>query len=140
MNRGMPNANRNAGDARGGINPQDARNMRNQAGEFVRDARALRDLMGQAGLADDAQAVDDLIRSLRELERGEAYDNLTNLQELQQAALTRVQQLELSLRQKLDTSNDQLFLSGSEDVPPQFRGLIEEYYRRLSKKTGGGGN
>ena len=112
--------------------------MRNQAGEFVRDAQALRNLLGQAGLTDDVRAVDDLIRSLRDLERGQAYDNLTNLQELQSAALTRAQQLELNLRQRLDTGNDQLFLSGSEDVPPQFRSLIEDYYRRLSRKAGGG--
>jgi len=138
MSRGMPNGNLNAGDARGGINPQDARNMRNQAGEFVRDARALRDLMGQAGLADDVRAVDDLIRSLRELESTGAYDDVDTLRQLQSAALTRAQQLELSLRQKLDTTSDQLFLSGSEDVPPQFKSLIEEYYRRLSRKTGGG--
>ena len=138
MNQGMPNANRNAGDARGGINPQDARNMRNQVGEFVRDAQALRDLMGQAGLADDVRAVDDLIRSLREMEKGQAYDNVASLQQLQSAALTKAQQLELNLRRRLDTTSDQLFLSGSEDVPPQFKSLIEEYYRRLSKKTAGG--
>jgi hypothetical protein len=138
MNPGGQNANRNVGDARGGVNPQDARNMRNQAGEFVRDAQALRNLMGQAGLTDDVQAVDDLIRSLRQLESGQAYENLTDLQQLQSAALTKAQQLELNLRKRLDTTNDQLFLSGSEDVPPQFKSLIEEYYRRLSKKTGGG--
>ena len=129
---------RNSSDASGGINPQDARNMRNQAGEFVRDAQALRNLLGQAGLTDDVRAVDDLIRSLRDLERGQAYDNLTNLQELQSAALTRAQQLELNLRQRLDTGNNQLFLSGSEDVPPQFKSQIEDYYRRLAKKAGGG--
>jgi hypothetical protein len=138
MNPGGQNANRNAGDARGGVNPQDARNMRNQAGEFVRDAQALRNLMGQAGLTEDVQAVDDLIRSLRQLEGSQAYENLTDLQQLQSAALTKAQQLELNLRKRLDTTNDQLFLSGSEDVPPQFKSLIEEYYRRLSKKTGGG--
>jgi hypothetical protein len=136
--RGGQNANANSTDARGGIDPQDARNMRNQAGEFVRDAQALRNLLSQAGLADDARAADDLIRALRELEGGQAYENLTNLQQLQSAALTRVQQLELNLRQRLDTSNSQLFLSGSEDVPPQFKSLIEDYYRRLSKKTSGG--
>jgi hypothetical protein len=136
--RGGQSADRNSSDASGGINPQDARNMRNQAGEFVRDAQALRNLLGQAGLTDDVRAVDDLIRSLRDLERGQAYDNLTNLQQLQSAALTRAQQLELNLRQRLDTGNNQLFLSGSEDVPPQFKSQIEDYYRRLAKKAGGG--
>ena len=137
MNQGRPNANLNAGDAQGGLNPQDVRNMRNQAGEFVRDAQALRDLMRQAGLADDARAVDDLIRSLRPLEGTGAYGDLSNLQQLQSSALTKAQQLELNLRQRLDTTNNQLFLSGSEDVPPRFRGLIDEYYRQLAKKTGG---
>jgi hypothetical protein len=44
----------------------------------------------------------------------------------------------LNLRQRLDTGNNQLFLSGSEDVPPQFKSQIEDYYRRLAKKAGGG--
>jgi len=138
MSAGRPNANRNAGDARGGLNPQDVRNMRNQAGQFVQDAQALRELMRQAGLADDARAADALIQSLRELESARPYEDPESLRQLQTAALTKAQQLELNLRTKLDTGNDQLFLSGSEDVPSRFRSQIEEYYRQLAKKAGGG--
>ena len=54
-------------------------------------------------------------------------------------AVDRFKALEFELRKRLDTTNEQLYLSGSEDVPPNFRSLIEEYSRLLSKKPGGKG-
>jgi hypothetical protein len=36
----------------------------------------------------------------------------------------------------VDTSNEQLFLSGSDDIPASFKTLIEEYYRQIGKKSG----
>ncbi len=57
--------------------------------------------------------------------------------ELYQTAVQRFKTLEFEIRKRTDTTNEQLFLSGSEDMPPSFRTLIEEYYRALNKKGGG---
>ena len=40
------------------------------------------------------------------------------------------------MRKKVDTTNEQLFLSGSDEVPPKYKELIQEYHRALSKKGG----
>ena len=58
--------------------------------------------------------------------------------ELAARAMDKLQTLEFNLRKKAEKSN-QLFLNGSDQVPPAFRGSIEEYYRSLAKKGGGGG-
>ena len=41
-----------------------------------------------------------------------------------------------TLRRRLDANASQVFLSGNDDVPEQYRKLVEQYYRSLSK--GGG--
>ena len=58
------------------------------------------------------------------------------LNELYQTAVQRFKALEFEIRKRVDTSNEQLFLSGSEEVPASFRTLIEEYYRTRSTKGG----
>jgi len=63
--------------------------------------------------------------------------NPSGLNELYQTAVDRFKALEFEVRKRVDTSNSQLFLSGSQDVPPAYRTLIEEYYRTLAKKGGG---
>lgn len=67
-------------------------------------------------------------------------NNLQGLAELSATALEKLKKLEFDLRKRTDTTSDQLFLSGSEDIPAPFRSVINEYYRRLAKKQGGGGN
>jgi len=41
------------------------------------------------------------------------------------------------LRRRLDANASQVFLSNSDDVPEQYRKLVEQYYRSLAKPGGG---
>ena len=41
-------------------------------------------------------------------------------------------------RRRLEQNTSQVFLSGTDDVPEQYRKLVEQYYRSLSKPGGGG--
>ena len=59
------------------------------------------------------------------------------LQDLYATAVEKFKALDFAIRKKVDTSNEQLFLSGSEDIPESFKTLIQEYhYRQLAKKGG----
>ena len=85
----------------------------------------------------DLTPVDDVVKALQDLGNEKNLQNPAGLQELYQTAVQRFKTLEFEIRKRVDTSNEQLFLSGSDDVPPAFKKLIEEYSRALAKKGGG---
>ena len=118
------------------MNSGDVRQWRNQAGQLANDAQDLRRQLQQSGgKPSDLQAVDDVVRALREMSGGRADGNLNGLQELSAAALDKMQKLELDLRKRTDTTSNELFLSGADQAPPKYRPLVDEYYRELSKKA-----
>ena len=49
-----------------------------------------------------------------------------------------IKRFEYTLRRRLEQNTSQVFLSGTDDVPEQYRKLVEQYYRSLSKPGGGG--
>jgi hypothetical protein len=77
---------------------------------------------------------DDVIRDLEGLSGDRPYADPRALEQLMAAALDRVKKAEFNLRRKIDSGNESLALSGSDEVPPGFRTAIEEYYRSLAKK------
>ena len=100
--------------------------------------RRLRNDLQRSGVnPKDLVPVDEVVKALRALGDERNYQNMGNLEQLYSTAVDRFKALEFELRKRTDTSNAQLYLSGSEDVPPNFRGLIQDYYRALSKKPGG---
>jgi hypothetical protein len=135
---GRASENTNPRDSRGGIDPQDMRNLRNQASQDRRTADQLRSLMQQQGIK-DLQNIDEYIKALAALEGERAYGDPQGLQTLQAMALEKVQKVELDLRKRLDKTSDQMFLNGTPDVPAASRGLVDEYFRQIGKKPGGGG-
>ena len=123
------------GDARPGM---DTRQIANQAKNLANDAQNVKQQLQKAGVPPkDLTAVDDVVKALRDLGNEKNLKDPAGLNELYQVAVQRFKALEFEIRKRVDTSNEQLFLSGSEDVPPSFKALIEEYSRRLSKKGGG---
>ena len=122
-----------SGDSR----PGDARQIANQARQLANDAAAVGQQLRQAGVNQkDLTPVDDVVKALRAMSDEKNLKNPAGLQELYQTAVQKFKALEFEIRKRVDTSNEQLFLSGSEEVPASFRTLIEEYYRTLSKKGG----
>jgi hypothetical protein len=53
---------------------------------------------------------------------------------MQQSALEKLKKFEFGLRRKAEDGDQQLSISGSDEVPPGFRESIAEYYRALAKK------
>jgi len=117
----------------------DVRQLANQAKQLAGDAQSIRNQLQKAGVnPKDLTPVDDVVKALQALGNEKNLQNPAGVNELYQTAVDRFKSLEFEIRKRVDTSNGQLLLSGSEDVPPAFRSLIEEYYRTLSKKGGGG--
>ena len=44
-----------------------------------------------------------------------------------------MKRFEYDLRRKAGDETDRAVVAGSDDVPPEFKALVEEYYRSLSK-------
>jgi hypothetical protein len=84
----------------------------------------------------DVKTMDDVSQALKA-----AGNKATNAEEFEKAmaqAVDKVKSFEFDLRKRVNSGNDQMYLSGSEEVPPAFRKAIEDYSKALSKQTGGG--
>jgi hypothetical protein len=111
---------------------EDIRQYTNEFHQRRRDAEALRDeLRRQRETSGD---LNQLIDRMQQLENSKLYDDPTSLAVLRQSVLEGTKQFEYGLRRKIEGGNkEQLFLSGSDEVPPGYRELVEEYYRLLSR-------
>jgi len=123
------------GDARPDLAGNTVRQWRDQARNLANDAQDLRRQLQSSGVKDLAP-VDDVIKALRAMDSDKFASDPRNAQQLSTAALDKMKKLEFDLRKRTDTSNDSLYLSGSEDAPAAFRPMVDEYYRALSKKSG----
>jgi hypothetical protein len=100
----------------------------------------LRQALQQAGATGkDLAAVDDIVKLLKQMDGASQASDPRGLQQLASTALEKLTKFEWDLRKRVDTSNDALYLSGSEEMPATYKDLIEQYYRALSKKKAGGG-
>ena len=106
-----------------------ARQFSREMREWTTNADALRRQLAQAGVpARDLESV------IRELQGYQPSGDPRGLQQLQ-SAVDHLKRFEFELRKRIGTDNQQLSLSGSDEVPAGFRQAIEEYYRSLAKKA-----
>lgn len=107
---------------------------------MTNQAQDLRQMLQQAGAnGKDLAAVDDIVKLLKQMDGASQATDPRGLQQLASTALERLTKFEWDLRKRVDTSNDALFLAGSDEVPASYKDLIEQYSRALSKKKAGGG-
>ena len=126
------------GDARTGINNGNARQWRDEARQLSSDFQGLRRDLQNAGVSSrELNSIDDVVKALREMDSNKLTDDPRALQALTAAALEKLKRFDLDLRKRLDTTSNQLFLAGTEDVPKSYQPLVNEYSRALSKKSGG---
>lgn len=81
-------------------------------------------------------------RSIRSEITRQGVEEFLNQPELFAALLQPIIELEEELRAQAELAkiNQKLYASADEDVPDQYRRLVEEYYRVLSETNGAGGN
>ena len=119
------------------FDPDAIRQMRREIRERVGDAQALAGLIERAGA--DPRELQAMINAMRALDRERTYADPEEVLRLQSELVEGMKQLEFELRRQFAANEeDQLFLYRSGDVPEEYRALVEEYYRALSRGRGSG--
>ena len=113
------------------MNPQDARQFRNEVRQLTNDARALRGSL--EGNRADQQSLDEIMKQLRALDSDAVFKDPAQFDRLQSAAAEAVKRFEFNLRRRAELKGNEVLLSGDGDVPEEFRKLVEQYYKSLSK-------
>ena len=127
------------GDSRPGcrvaLSAEDVRQFRGEVRQRTQDAEQLKRLLKDQKI--DAKDLDEILDGLRQLDDEQASTRIPEaLARLESSVTDNIKRFEYTLRRRLDANANQVFLSGTDDVPEQYRKLVEQYYRSLSK--GGG--
>jgi uncharacterized protein Smg (DUF494 family) len=128
------------GATRGNPRPFTEEEIRQYAREFAQrlnQAQSLREALEEAGR--DVGDLDEAIRALEELREPDAYGDLPQIGLLQEQLRESLKRLEFVLRREVGGGQGRAALSGSDEVPDGFRRMVEEYFRSLARRSGGGG-
>ncbi len=122
------------GPGRGGrLDSGEARQLRRELTERAGEAEALRRALEESGLPSSQAA--GLPQRLQGLASDRNFKDPLGLAELTAQVAEDIKMLEYVLRREADGERPALQLSGSEELPPGYRALVEEYYRTLAKKS-----
>jgi hypothetical protein len=120
------------GDRRyGRLSPEDIRQFRGEVRQWSGEVQALRKLLRSERI--DPKELDAILRALRELDDDRVFKDAAELERLQAFVSEGMKRFEYMLRRKAEAKDGEVVLSGSDEVPEQFRALVEQYYRSLSK-------
>ncbi|MBA2260442.1 MAG: hypothetical protein H0W18_16235, partial [Acidobacteria bacterium] len=112
-----------------GMSSQDARQFRSEVRQLVGSAEQLRRSADKV----DQQALNDILKKLRELDNDKVFQDPASFDRLQAQAAEAVKRFEFNLRRRAELQGNEVLLSGDGDVPEEFRKLVEQYYKSLSK-------
>jgi hypothetical protein len=116
-----------------GFSPGEVRQFRREFRERRGEAERLRDQLAREGM--ETAQLDAIVSRLRDLERERPYGDPRALSELQAQVIQDLKEYEFGLLRELGGGDSrQLMLTGSDDVPPGYRILVEEYYRTLAEQ------
>jgi hypothetical protein len=111
----------------------DARQVRRELRERLREAEALGRELGSSGGGPHDLA--DVVRGMRRFEDEQVYREPRGLARLVGSVVEGLKAAEFALRRDIEgPDREKLFLSGSQDLPPGWQRLVEEYYRSLARK------
>jgi hypothetical protein len=115
------------------LTPEMERQFRRELDERLAEARQLRGDLSREGR--DVSELDEVIRDLEALDNLGDWTSPRGVEQLQAAIVDGAKRFEYDLRrQLLGEEKEQLFLSGSGEVPEGYRQLVEEYYKALSRR------
>ncbi len=129
------------GATRGDPEPFTEEEIRQFTREFAQrlaQARELRETLEAEGR--DTRELEEAIQALEELVAPESYGDLPQVAFLQEQIRESLKRVEFVLRREVEGERPgQAALTGSDEVPPGFRRMVEEYFRNLARRGGGGG-
>ncbi len=120
------------GGGTGRLGAGEARQLRREFSERALEAEAFRRSLEEGGLPSSQAA--DLAERLQGLASDRNFKDPLGLADLTTEVAEDIKMLEYVLRREADLDRPALQLSGSEELPPGYRALVEEYYRTLAKK------
>ena len=128
---GQANPDQPGGGRPGFIDPNSAR----QLGRELTDRRRAADsLMAEVErLGFDGGDLRDIAAELRRLENGRLFNDPSGLERLERDVLERLKAFEFALRRQVEGDAARPLVGPSDQVPPRFRALVEEYYRSLAR-------
>ncbi|MFN2326097.1 MAG: hypothetical protein ABR551_09460, partial [Gemmatimonadales bacterium] len=137
--RGQGGGGGNADDANASPTGQPRANAGGDARQFTREwqlrrraAETLRDELRQQGV--ETGELDRAINDLRRLESGRPLADPRGLEDLQAALIDRLKTFEFTLwRQFRAGTEGGPALGTAGQVPPEYRAMVEEYYRSLAR-------
>jgi hypothetical protein len=116
----------------GTYSAEDIRQWRREFRERVQEAEDLRKELRRQDL--QVPDLKDIIARMKEFDSKKIYLDPLGFDELQADLLEELKQFEYWLRRELEgIGKDKLYLAGSDQVPSEYRKLVEEYYRSLSR-------
>ena len=111
----------------------DPRQLGREWRERLGDATELQNLL--EGTPDLGRDVAGLIRRMRRLDAERIFSDAEELARLKSQVIEGFRQLELEINRSLDEDTEQLLrLVDSDEIPPEFRERVEEYYRNLASR------
>ena len=115
------------------FDPDDIRQWQREFRQRLGEAQDIRRLLQEEQFS--AADLDDIIRQMQELDDTRVYQDSAEIARLQTYLREELKRFEYRLRREVDVENEDLFLASSDEVPPGFRDMIEEYYRALSTEN-----
>ena len=122
----------NGSDRRpGNFSPDDIRQFRGEARRWAQEGQALRNMLREQNI--DPKELDEIMKRLRELDSERVYQDVAELERLQTFVAEGMKRFEYGLRRQAGDETDRALVNGSDEVPAEFKALVEEYYRSLSR-------
>jgi len=143
--QGTPRGERDfGGSSMSGGTPQpltdaERRQYRREFEQRLQEARELRGTLQEEDRTDEARDLSEAIEALEALADPSVFDDIPQVALLQQSLRESLGRLEFRLRREVEgEQSDRAALTGSGEIPTDFRRLVEEYYRALARGNGGG--
>jgi hypothetical protein len=123
--------------ARAGVNgrlsPEDIRQLQAEMRQWNGELQQLRGML--RGQDIDPRELDEILKAFRQLEDDRVYKDVNELTRLQSYVTEGIKRFEFNLRRQVDATDDSVVLTGTDEVPEEYRKLVEQYYKSLSKGT-----
>lgn len=115
------------------------RQYRREFEQRLQDARALRSTLQEEGRTEEVRDLSEAMDALEALADPSVFDDIPQVALLQQSLRESLGRLEFRLRREVEgEQSDRAALTGSGEIPTDFRRLVEEYYRALAGGAGSG--
>ena len=114
------------------LTPEDIRQLRGEARQYASDAQDLRGMLRGENI--DPRELDEIVNALRQLEDERVYQNVAGTGAPAGVRGRESQAVRVRLApQGRRRTTSAIALSGSDEVPEEFRKLVEQYYRSLAQ-------